>query len=332
MLVFAAADEDALQNLKEETSRYLAWESIQRDSDSLNLDQNQRRQVKDSVEKGDQSIQTQLDAAYQWALAPTQEGTKPLDWDAVTLRGADLGSSGNLVQRASYRLQGQELLVLNWSPIHLKRELDQYIWKDGHPHVTIRQLWEYLATYTYFPRLKDRNVLLETIRAGVISRDFFGYANGVSDEGYAGLVFGRPSPGIYYDDSSVVIRPVVAEEYIRKANDTQQVVEPVPKVGSGKGKGVKESDGGYVDDAGEKPLAPTRFYGTVHLSPLRITGEAGTIHQEVIQHLEALLGSQVEVTLEITATASEGFPDNVVRTVTENARTLKFDNFGFEED
>jgi hypothetical protein len=43
MLVFAAADEDALQNLKEETSRYLAWESIQRDSDSLNLDQNQRR-------------------------------------------------------------------------------------------------------------------------------------------------------------------------------------------------------------------------------------------------------------------------------------------------
>jgi len=29
---------------------------------------------------------------------------------------------------------------------------------------------------------------------------------------------------------------------------------------------------------------------------------------------------------------SEGAPDNVVRTVTENARTLKFASLGFEEE
>jgi hypothetical protein len=51
-----------------------------------------------------------------------------------------------------------------------------------------------------------------------------------------------------------------------------------------------------------------------------------------MQHLEALLDSGVEVTLEITAQSHQGFPDNVVRIVTENARTLKFDNFGFEEE
>lgn len=50
-----------------------------------------------------------------------------------------------------------------------------------------------------------------------------------------------------------------------------------------------------------------------------------------IQHLSGLMGADVKVTLEIEADLPDGAPDNVVRTVTENARTLKFDSFGFEE-
>jgi hypothetical protein len=38
------------------------------------------------------------------------------------------------------------------------------------------------------------------------------------------------------------------------------------------------------------------------------------------------------VTLEIEARIPDGVSDNVVRTVTENARTLKFKNQGLEED
>ena len=42
--------------------------------------------------------------------------------------------------------------------------------------------------------------------------------------------------------------------------------------------------------------------------------------------------ADVEITLEIHATVPEGIPDNVVRTISENAATLKFDQFGFEEE
>jgi len=38
------------------------------------------------------------------------------------------------------------------------------------------------------------------------------------------------------------------------------------------------------------------------------------------------------VTLEIQAEMPEGAPDNVVRIVTENARTLKFNAQGFEKE
>jgi hypothetical protein len=38
------------------------------------------------------------------------------------------------------------------------------------------------------------------------------------------------------------------------------------------------------------------------------------------------------VTLEIEADIPNGTPDHVVRIVTENSRTLKFDHAGFEEE
>jgi hypothetical protein len=40
----------------------------------------------------------------------------------------------------------------------------------------------------------------------------------------------------------------------------------------------------------------------------------------------------VKVTLEIEAEIPSGAPDNVVRTVTENSRTLKFTSQGFEAE
>jgi hypothetical protein len=51
----------------------------------------------------------------------------------------------------------------------------------------------------------------------------------------------------------------------------------------------------------------------------------------VVQHLAGLLDAKVKITLEIEADLPSGAPENVVRTVTENCRTLKFDSQGFEE-
>jgi hypothetical protein len=52
--------------------------------------------------------------------------------------------------------------------------------------------------------------------------------------------------------------------------------------------------------------------------------DAGQISQEVVQHLVGLLMADVEITIEIQATVPDGFPDNVVRIVGENCRTLRF--------
>jgi hypothetical protein len=56
------------------------------------------------------------------------------------------------------------------------------------------------------------------------------------------------------------------------------------------------------------------------------------IADEVISHLLGLVGRPVTVTIEMEAEIPEGAPDHVVRTVTENSRTLKFTSQGFEKE
>jgi hypothetical protein len=68
------------------------------------------------------------------------------------------------------------------------------------------------------------------------------------------------------------------------------------------------------------------------LDPMRTGRDAGRIADEVITHLVGLVGADVTVTLEIQAQIPGGVPEQTVRTVTENARTLKFRSQGFETE
>ncbi len=77
---------------------------------------------------------------------------------------------------------------------------------------------------------------------------------------------------------------------------------------------------------------PRRFHGSVKLDATRLGRDAGKIAEEIVQHLSAMVGANVEVTLEISANIPDGAPDHLVRTVTENCNTLHFAIYGFEEE
>jgi hypothetical protein len=124
---------------------------------------------------------------------------------------------------------------------------------------------------------------------------------------------------------------LVKSEIARKQLDAETRQEPTPQVD-----GTPPSPPG----TGPAPVPPTppeaakpkRFHGTVELDPERVGRDAGRIADEVISHLFGLVGANVTVTLEIEAEIPNGAPDNVVRTVTENSRTLKFTSQGFEQE
>lgn len=76
---------------------------------------------------------------------------------------------------------------------------------------------------------------------------------------------------------------------------------------------------------------PRRFHNSVELDTLRVGRDAARIAEEVIQHLSSALGTTVKVTLEVEADIPHGASDDLARTITENCRTPRFKNHGFEE-
>lgn len=78
------------------------------------------------------------------------------------------------------------------------------------------------------------------------------------------------------------------------------------------------------------PPPKTRFYGVKTLSSDKIALEFKNIAEEVLAQLRDT-GATLVVKIEIEATDAGGFDEGKIRTVSENAQTLKFDQSGFEE-
>lgn len=331
MLVFLAADSERLEELQHAVRLWLAWTSIHQEEDQLNLDAAQKRQVATQVKKYDETITARLNETYCHLIVPTQEGTGAVDWIYTRLQGGE-----SLVERASRRLVRDEELITQWSPATLRIELDRWLWKD-QPHISIKQLWEYLASYLYLPRLRNEQVLIDAIRNGVGSltwEDYFAYSSAVHEDGhYVGLVVGS-LPNITLDSSSVIVKPEVAKN--QREDDRKKVVEGQYKTGGdGEGRtqidyGTPSAPGDSIDNGSTKRIL-RRFHGSVDLDPMRLGRDAGRIADEVISHLEGLVGSDVKITLELLVEVQEGIPENVIRIVSENCNTLKFKIHGFEE-
>ena len=130
------------------------------------------------------------------------------------------------------------------------------------------------------------------------------------------------------DSPGLVVRPEVARKQI------DEEVRPGP--GPGPGSWTRDlGPGPETRDQGRIRLpspGPRRFHGSVDIDPVRAGKVVGQIAEEVVSHLTGLVGSKVELTLEIEAEIPDGAPEHVVRTVTENARTLRFRSQEFEEE
>ncbi|MCP4658374.1 MAG: hypothetical protein GY856_23415 [bacterium] len=117
--------------------------------------------------------------------------------------------------------------------------------------------------------------------------------------------------------------------------DAESVTPPGvgPAIGStGSGEGPGATDPGTEGPEPPEQVQPRRFHGTVVLDSTRVGRDAGRVADEVIAHLSGLVGAEVTVTLEVEAQIPSGAPEHLVRTVTENSRTLKFTSHGFEKE
>lgn len=333
-LAFLSADNTRLQDLEEGAGLYLAWQSILADQEQLDLPPHQVKQARSQLNAVDGTVSERIGETYRWLLVPVQQTPQSdTEWRPIQLSGHN-----HLARLASEKMVKDELMVTNLAGTRLRMEMDRIpLWRGDH--VSIQQLTDDFARYSYLPMLKGPAVLLEAVRKGlsmmVWEKDSFAYADSYDDAAkrYRGL-----QAGLYRTmadgDTGLLVRPEVA----RRQMDAESA-----DVGTGTGDegtdGQKpEKQPGTTGPIEVRPSEPAgqgdakRYHGSVTLDQMRVGPAASQIAVEVVAHLTGLLGADVKVTLHIDAKIPGGVPKHTERTVIENSRNLDFDDSGFEKE
>ena len=121
-------------------------------------------------------------------------------------------------------------------------------------------------------------------------------------------------------DATLIVQPERAKAQRAAEVPDEPPVGPGPGPGPGPG-----ADRRPTDHPGK-----TRFFGSKRLQADRYASDFKKLADEVLGPLGATPGVTLNVTIEIEATTPDGFDDAKVRTVSENAATLKFEQSGFE--
>ena len=332
-LVFLAADRTRFQDLDEAIRRYLAWQSVLDEREQLDLSPQQVRQAETQKDAASGAVSARLPETYQWLLVPVQSTPQvAMEWQVVRLSGQDA-----LAVRASKKLKNEELLITALGANRLRMEMDRVpLWRGDH--VSVTQLVEDFARYPYLPRLKDSAVVLTAIRDGVgllnWQQDAFAFAESYDEQAqrYPGLQAGQMITLPDADTPGVLVKPERAVQQLDA--ESTKPAPPGETQPNGQESAVPGGEPGPQSTPPDPPAAnqPKRFHGTVSLDATRVGRDASQIADEVIAHLAGLVGAKVTVTLEVAAEIPDGAPEHVVRTVTENSRTLKFTSQGFEKE
>jgi predicted AAA+ superfamily ATPase len=343
MLAFIAPDQDLMSSLKQAVRLYLAWKSIKDDSEDLNLDAAQNRETDNNLRRSNETVDARVKEAYCWLLFPYIDKNvdmKTLVWDTIRISGGN----DSIVSKAAKKMLKNEAIITQWAPTLLLMELDNVLWCESD-NIVIKKLWEYLSTYCYLPRLASDQVLEEVIRMGLQSTEYFAFASGYDGTRYIDLKFNQYI-GII-ERSGYLVKVSVAQKQLTEEAAKRQV-EAVQAGGgtsfpaSVGGNGGSSTTNPQLENGGKgassvhetpAPVAPknTHFFMSAQLDTTRIGRDVQRLVEEVITHLTSVNGAVVEVSLELNVISPVGLSPQVMRTVSENCRTLRVRSFGFDE-
>jgi hypothetical protein len=327
MLVYLAPDTDRIAEVEHAVREYLGWQFVLGNADDLDLTANQLSQAKERASKASETIDSRLLGAYLWALVPSGQPV------TVEVTKVEAGEVRFLAERVSHKLGNDGQLAIKHAATLIRHQLDTHVkalWEGGS--LTMGALWRLYAEYPYMPRLRDRSVLVEGLANPPLlwQQEGFALADGLDDDTgrYRGLVLPDDDVQPQITDATIIVPPDKA--LAQRARDIP--APPAPDVdapSSEPGPQAPSPTRSGPDDPVHPP-SKTRYYGVKDLSADRYASDFQKLAEEVLAPLLATPGVDLNITVEIHARTDGGFDDVKIRTVSENAATLKFGQSSFE--
>lgn len=321
-LIFLVAEKTRMQELDEALRRFLAWSSISDETVTLNLTPHLVKQTQAQLADAQRAVESRIPEVYKMMLVPSQ--SSPIE--PVKLNGIRATGGESIFHACAKKLVNDELMISRFAGSRLKMELDRVpLWKDDR--VQVSELAEYFARYTYLPRLTHPKVLFEAVEDGVKQttwlEDGFAYADSYdsSAKRYVGLKAGQ---AIIVTEGT---RGLLVKSDVAKIQLDLEAINIPSTSPSGTPAPLTP---GKVPASGKIHKQPTFFHATATMDGHRSLMKIGKIDENVLAHLSSIPGAEVKITYTLEVTVPTGIPDNTLRTVNENAKSLKIDTHGFE--
>lgn len=331
MLVFLAADGEKTDDLMSAARDFCAWRHVHQHVGDMGLSGFEERLVGERYRRATTLFDQLLGEAYCWTLVPSQpDGNKPAVLTAIWTVSATLG----LVERISERLVRDGMLAIQQAPANIRLVLGQKlsgVW-EANGSISVGELWKLYTQYTFMPRLRDRSVLVNGIRAvlDLDSWELNGFALAVSAVGdrFEGVTI--PGSGAGFGEITDATLLVVPERALAQHAPRSEAAGPGGGA-SGGGPSGQESGttrGGAPDPFGRKGLS-SHFSGLLRIGGERYGKAFKDLQLEILPHLDDP-ETELEITVQIRARRGRGFSEEKRRIVTENARVLKFEEAEFD--
>ncbi|WP_433315599.1 Swt1 family HEPN domain-containing protein [Micromonospora sp. CA-269861] len=343
-LVVLAADDARWRDLESTVRNHLAWRSITDQKRVLDLTQQNAAQAERRTEETSRTIDDQIPSAWIWALHAVQrEPAEPLTVGQIKCDGTEK----RLTVRTGAKLVREDALRTQVAPAALHVDLVGPLrprWNRGH--IAVGELWDFYTRHPYLPRMRDRRVLTEALRDVLHDPGWqqqgFALATGYDDGTgvFAGLVI--PLHDLDFPDitdTTLLVRPDLATQQRRDEEDRQRHTRESGGADGEGGRPSRPTGTGTARHPGrgttaEEPRqrANVRWTGRFDVDPdADVETVLAAVSREVIAHLRGAEPEVLEITLEVTAERRDGFDTSVVRTVTENSRTLGASRSRFED-
>jgi len=335
-LVFLAADEQNLENLFFALADRRAWQRVVDEKLLLNLTVNQTNQAATKIQDATTAIASRIPETWCHLLVPYQSEPGPNGalWDEKRLTTG----KGSLAERAAEKCIQEDLLANQLGARAIRDKLNSFLWKESQ-HIEVRQLVDWCRKYLYLPRITNDQVILDALinpAAALTGETTFYLADAFDEESrrYSGLrpqqVSSRQLPSL----NSLVVKEEVARA---QHPDQQAAPELIEIAGSTTGAtGTKAAAPSSLSTTGSVGIAPpapvlqpvkkTTFVTSLKLDPMRAGLQMGDFLDEVMSHLQALPGAEVNLSVEVQVKVIDGIDDATARVVLENSRSLKAEN------
>jgi hypothetical protein len=205
--------------MREEARKLLAWRAIQEDADDLKLDEQQKRQLQESLQKAKRDLKESIWRSYKNVLLLAKDNSLiTKDLGLVHSSSTDGSPVANAIQRLLTdgdieKGVGHQFLARNWPPAITE-------WST-------KQVRDVFYASPKFPRLLNSESIRDTISRGV-EEGVFAYV-GKSADGYDPFIFRQTLAPLEIEiaDDVYLIARATAEDYLKQKSQPTPTPSPV---------------------------------------------------------------------------------------------------------